>query len=154
MSLVSLLNLSTSSPTSPLAPPAASCKTYGRQKSRPFPTTRSTPAPGRLWGAIWVLSGSPPGPQPSAFENKYAVGSSVITACHPDLKPEVHQPCDLGLLLAAFVITACYADLKLRVRISVAAGNLRPQDLKTTGRQGRRHHPPALKRRGGMGAAL
>ena len=78
----------------------------------------------------------------------------VLTTCYADLKPGVHQHTDFRLLLATFVITACYADLKPGVRILAAAGNLRPQDLRITGPKGRRHRTPALKRRGGMGAAL
>ena len=82
------------------------------------------------------------------------LASFVITACYTDLKPGVHQNSDLWLLLATFVITTCYADLKPGVRILAAAGTLRPQDLKITGPKGRRHRTLALKRRGGMGAAL
>ena len=78
----------------------------------------------------------------------------VLTACYSDLKPGVRQNTDFRLLLATFVITACYADLKPGVRILAAAGNLRPQDFRITGPKGRRHRTPALKRRGGMGAAL
>ena len=78
----------------------------------------------------------------------------VLTACYPDLQPGVHQHSDFGLLLAAFVITTCYSDLKPGVRFLVAAGNLRPQDLRITGPKGRRYRTLALKRRGGMGEAL
>ena len=78
----------------------------------------------------------------------------MLTACYADLKPGVHQNTDFRLLLASFVITACYADLKPGVRILVAAGNLRPQDLKITGPKGRRRRTLALKRRSGMGANL
>ena len=78
----------------------------------------------------------------------------VLTACYADSKPGVHQHSDFGLLPATFVITACYSDFKPGVRILAAAGDLRPQDLRITGPKGRRHRAPALKRRGGMGAAL
>ncbi len=105
------------------------------------------------------------------------MGTSVVTACYSDLKPGVHQSgdlwlvlatsvltachasgvhqhSDLGLFLATFVTTTCYHDLKPGVRILAAAGNLRPQDLRIAGQKGRRYRTLALKRRGGMGAAL
>ncbi len=78
----------------------------------------------------------------------------MITACYEDLKTGVPQNIDFRLLLATFVITTCYAAQKPGVRILAAAGNLRRQDLKITGPQGRRHRTPAFKHRGGVGAAL
>ena len=82
-------------------------------------------------------------------------GSGDLCAhCYADLKPGVRQNTDFRLLLATFVITASYSDLKPGVRILAAAGTLRPRDLKITGPKGRRHRTPALKRRGGLGAAL
>ncbi len=152
-----------------------SCKTYQRQKGSPSPPTRIK---------LSVLFGSLGAPSGALllfeFASFAAAGNSVITACFPGLKPGVHQHSDLWLLLAAFVlatcytdlkpgvrqqtdvplllaafvITTCYLDLKPAVRILAAAGNLRPQDFKITGPNGRCRRTPALKRRGGMGAAL
>ncbi len=78
----------------------------------------------------------------------------VLIAWYADLKPGVHHHSDFGLLLTTFVITTRYSDLKPGVRSLGVAGNLRPQVLEITGPQGLRHRTPALKRRGGMGAAV
>ncbi len=66
----------------------------------------------------------------------------------------VYQQSGFALLLATFVIATCYSDLKPGVRILAAAGKVWPQDLRITSPKGRRYRTLALKRRGGMGAAL
>ncbi len=68
------------------------------------------------------------------------------------LKPGVHKHSDVWLPLAASVVSACYSERKPGVRILAAAGNLRPSNLKIAGPKG--HRTIALKRRGGVGAAL